>query len=84
MTDNVSFWLLLISHCRHGNIWSNDIKEIMPTTSDIILHVPKCMSHHKANEKMVITWMAHCLSFTVHIYIYIYIYILQLSDFSYI
>ena len=75
MTDNVSFWFRLISHFWHGNIWSNDTSGIMLITPDIILHVPKCMSQHKANETMVITWMSHCLYFRVCIYGYIYIYI---------
>ena len=67
MTDNVSFWFLLIYHCRHCNICSNHTIGIRLITLDIILHVPKCMSQHKANERIVITWTANCLSFRVQI-----------------
>ena len=47
-----------------------------------ILHVPKCMSYHRAIE--VITRWVHCFHDRIYVYIYIYIYIYVLYMYIYI
>ena len=42
-------------------------------------HVPKCISYHEAIGRLVITGMANCLSFWLHIYlIFLFFYISDL------
>ena len=41
-------------------------------------HVPQCMSYHKAIGGLVITGMAHCLSFWLNLHIMYIIYIVYI------